>query len=574
MKKPNKSVTGTIAKAMILILLLSLATTNFAILTLASSLNDAEAVNVSGSMRMQSYRLAYDMQSDSPLYYLHVEQFERSLYSPSMKALQSWDVPEKITQDYYNLIIRWHELKSVLSSDDREQYLLLVADFVDRIDLFVLELQEHSENKLIRLAWAGGVGLGGILLVAVYVVLFVRKQIVRPLGQLISASEQIQNRSFDVEVDVRSDNELGILGNAFRNMAKDLGKLYRGLEQAVNEKTHKLQHAHQSLQVLYQSSQELTATRISHENFRAILTYIYSVEGISAVEIKVSEVEGNPWIATEGTFNGKAERIRPLHLDGEELGQLRYQVGLPCPDEKLIDNFVQILSRAIYYNKAQRQTEQIILMEERATIARELHDSLAQSLSYLKIQVTLLNRSISKELTDSSSSRSQLVLNDIREGLDNAYVQLRELLTTFRLSIKEGTFGEAITEMLHQLDEQTEAEIELDNQMSSLELGANEQVHILQLIREAVLNAMKHAQASFIKVTCIEDENALVTVKIKDDGVGFDQNIQKLDHYGMSIMKERAARLNAELAINSAENDGCEVVLTFQRSKEPLSERM
>ncbi|MCG9788385.1 nitrate/nitrite two-component system sensor histidine kinase NarQ [Vibrio mediterranei] len=574
MKKPNKSVTGTIAKAMILILLLSLATTNFAILTLASSLNDAEAVNVSGSMRMQSYRLAYDMQSDSPLYFLHVEQFERSLYSPSMKALQSWDVPEKITQDYYNLIIRWHELKSVLSSEDREQYLLLVADFVDRIDLFVLELQEHSENKLIRLAWAGGVGLGGILLVAVYVVLFVRKQIVRPLGQLISASEQIQNRSFDVEVDVRSDNELGILGNAFRNMAKDLGKLYRGLEQAVNEKTHKLQHAHQSLQVLYQSSQELTATRISHENFRAILTYIYSVEGISAVEIKVSEVEGNPWIATEGTFNGKAERVRPLHLDGEELGQLRYQVGLPCPDEKLIDNFVQILSRAIYYNKAQRQTEQIILMEERATIARELHDSLAQSLSYLKIQVTLLNRSISKELTDSPSSRSQLVLNDIREGLDNAYVQLRELLTTFRLSIKEGTFGEAITEMLHQLDEQTDAEIELDNQMSSLELGANEQVHILQLIREAVLNAMKHAQASFIKVTCFEDENALVTVKIKDDGVGFDQNIQKLDHYGMSIMKERAARLNAELAIDSAENDGCEVVLTFQRSKEPLSERM
>ncbi len=574
MKKPNKSVTGTIAKAMILILLLSLATTNFAIFTLASSLNDAEAVNVSGSMRMQSYRLAYDMQSDSPLYYLHVEQFERSLYSPSMKALQSWDVPEAITQDYYNLIIRWHELKAVLSSDDREQYLMQVADFVDRIDLFVLELQEHSENKLIRLAWAGGVGLGGILLVAVYVVLFVRKQIVRPLGQLISASEQVQNRSFDVEVDIRSDNELGILGNAFRNMAKDLGKLYRGLEQAVNEKTHKLQHAHQSLQVLYQSSQELTATRISHENFRAILTYIASVEGIAAVEIKVSEVEGNPWIAREGKFNGKAERIKPLHLDGEELGQLRYQVGLPCPDEKLIDNFVQILSRAIYYNKAQRQTEQIILMEERATIARELHDSLAQSLSYLKIQVTLLNRSIAKELTDASSSRSQLVLNDIREGLDNAYVQLRELLTTFRLSIKEGTFGEAITEMLHQLDEQTEAQIELDNRMSSLELGANEQVHILQLIREAVLNAMKHAEASVIKVTCFEDENALVTVKIKDDGVGFEQNIHKLDHYGMSIMKERAARLNADLTIDSAQNDGCEVVLTFQRSKEPLSERM
>ncbi|SEG70646.1 two-component system, NarL family, nitrate/nitrite sensor histidine kinase NarQ [Vibrio hangzhouensis] len=574
MKKPNKSVTGTIAKAMILILLLSLATTNFAILTLASSLNDAEAVNVSGSMRMQSYRLAHDMQSDSPLYYLHVEQFERSLYSPSMKSLQSWDVPTEITQDYYKLIVRWHELKKVLASDDREQYLMLVANFVDRIDHFVLKLQEHSENKLIRLAWAGGIGLGGILLVAVYVVLFVRKQIVRPLGQLILASEQVQNRSFDVSVDIRSDNELGILGNAFKNMANDLGKLYRGLEQAVNEKTHKLQHAHQSLQVLYQSSQELTATRISHENFRAILTYISSVEGITAVELKVDEVEGSPWIATEGEFNGKSERIKVLQLDGDMLGQLRYQIGLPCPDEKLIDNFVQILSRAIYYNKAQRQTEQIILMEERATIARELHDSLAQSLSYLKIQVTLLKRSLNKELPEVDGSRSGMVLNDIREGLDNAYIQLRELLTTFRLSIKEGTFGEAITEMLHQLDDQTEATIKLNNQMSSLELGANEQVHILQLIREAVLNAMKHADAKVIDVSCIEDENALVTVKIVDDGVGFDQNIEKIDHYGMSIMQERAARLNANLSIHTAENQGCEVVLTFQRSKEPLSERM
>ncbi|MGF1749287.1 MULTISPECIES: nitrate/nitrite two-component system sensor histidine kinase NarQ [Vibrio] len=572
MKKPNKSLTGTIAKAMICILLLSVVTVNFAILTLASSLNDAEAVNVSGSMRMQSYRLAHDIQSDSSLYYLHVKQFEASLYSPSMLALQAWDVPENITHEYYQLIYRWHDLRKVLDGDNRSEYLLLVADFVDRIDHFVLNLQEHSENKLIRLAWAGGFGLGGILIVAVYVVLFVRKQVVRPLGQLILASEQIQNRSFDVSVDIRSDNELGILSRAFQNMAEDLGKLYRGLEFAVNEKTHKLQHAHQSLQVLYKSSQELAATRISHENFRAILTYIYSVEGVIAVELKVDEVEGRPWIATEGTFNGQPIHTKVLYLDGQTLGTLRYQPGLPCPDENLIDNFVLILARAVYYNKAQRQSEHIILMEERATIARELHDSLAQSLSYLKIQVTLLNRSLSKEMTDLQRSRSLVVLNDIRAGLDSAYTQLRELLTTFRLSIKEGTFGEAISEMLHQLDERTEAEINLDNQLSSLELGANEQVHLLQLIREAVLNAIKHAYATTITVSCIEEDNGFVTVKITDDGVGFDQNTEKLNHYGMSIMQERAARLNAQLKVNAELNVGCEVVLMFQRSKEPQSE--
>lgn len=78
----KKPVTSTVAQALLWILLLSIATTSFAIFTLASSLNDAEAVNVAGSMRMQSYRLAYDIQSHSLDFELHVEQFEQSLFSP------------------------------------------------------------------------------------------------------------------------------------------------------------------------------------------------------------------------------------------------------------------------------------------------------------------------------------------------------------------------------------------------------------------------------------------------------------------------------------------------------------
>ncbi|KOO11530.1 hypothetical protein AKJ18_28640, partial [Vibrio xuii] len=89
----KNSVTSTVAKALGLILALSLATTSFAIITLASSLNDAEAVNVAGSMRMQSYRLAHDIQSASIDYTDHIVMFERSIYSPSIKALQGWSVP-------------------------------------------------------------------------------------------------------------------------------------------------------------------------------------------------------------------------------------------------------------------------------------------------------------------------------------------------------------------------------------------------------------------------------------------------------------------------------------------------
>lgn len=488
-----------------------------------------------------------------------------------MLALQHWSVPEDITKDYYRLILRWHELKTVLKSQDRDQYLVLVAGFVQQIDGFVFKLQNYSEQKLINLAWIGGLGLGGILCVSMFVVHFVRLEVVRPLRALVFASEQIQNRSFDVSLNVSSDNEMGILTRTFNRMATDLGKLYRGLELAVDEKTRKLQHANQTLQVLYDSSKELTASRIHQENFQAILQHIASLEGIRAVKLEIDQIGEPNWILTEGEecrHECDSEcHSKPLTLDGEHLGFLHWKVGLPCPNESLIDNFVQILSRAVYYNRAQRQAEQLLLMEERATIARELHDSLAQALSYLKIQVSLLKRSVKNIPDEKAIAQTNQVIAELDTGLSAAYTQLRELLTTFRLTIKEGSFGQALQEMVSTLDDQTAAEISLNNKLSSTELDAHQQVHLLQLIREATINAIKHAQAKNIDIQCLDSEGT-VTVTVTDDGIGFEQQDEKLNHYGMSIMQERAARLHADLRIEAAKNSGCIVRLEFQHSKE------
>ncbi|MGP8305681.1 nitrate/nitrite two-component system sensor histidine kinase NarQ [Vibrio sp. YIC-376] len=570
-KNVKKSVTGTIASAMLIILLLSVATTGFAIFTLASSLNDAEAVNVAGSMRMQSYRLANDIQIQSDEYSSHIDAFEYSIKSPSMQALQSWNVPEDITQDYYGLVARWHELKSVLKGNEPSQYQLLVAGFVHQIDTFVFKLQSFSEQKLINLAWIGGLGLGGILCVSIFVVLFVRREVVRPLRSLVIASEQIQNRSFNISLETPSDNEIGILTHTFSRMATDLGTLYRGLEQAVDEKTRKLQQANQTLEVLYDSSKELAASRINQENFQAILKHIASLEGIQAVKLEIEQLGEPNWVLTEGEecCHDCAEdcHAEVLILDGQHLGYLYWKAGLPCPNDSLIDNFVQILSRAVYYNRAQRQAEQILLMEERATIARELHDSLAQALSYLKIQVTLLKRSVKNLPDERAISQANQVTAELDTGLSAAYTQLRELLTTFRLTIKEGSFGQALHEMVGTLSEQTSAKITLNNKLSSTELDAHQQVHLLQLIREATLNAMKHAQADNIVIQCLDD-GGKITVTIGDDGVGFEHKDEKINHYGMSIMQERAARLHADLNVEASINKGCTVKLEFQHSKE------
>ncbi|MDN2483689.1 nitrate/nitrite two-component system sensor histidine kinase NarQ [Vibrio agarivorans] len=558
LSKRKKSVTKNIVYAMSLIVLLSVATTSFAIYTLTSSLNDAEAVNVSGSMRMQSYRLAHDIQIQSSDFEFHIQQFEQSIFSESMQSLDDWRVPDHIANDYQLLIKRWQELKTVLEGEQPQRYLPLVASFVKQIDDFVLKLQIFSEQKITKLTVVGGLGLGGIVLASIYVVLYVRREIVYPLKELVIASERIQNRSFDVELSHESKTEMGVLTRTFSNMAKDLGKLYRGLEQAVDEKTQELQKANTSLHVLYRSSQELADARINIDNFQAILRHIVSIDSIGKVQLDIDDDDSSVSLC-EGEADQAEVIHRELYLDGEHLGSLHFYCIQEAPEHTLLDNFAQILARAIFYNQAQRQAEQLLLAEERATIARELHDSLAQSLSYLKIQVSLLKKQMTK--LEMSSGAANTVA-ELDTGLSDAYTQLRELLTTFRLTIKEGNFGVALKEMLSQLDDQTSAMIVLENGLSSVELDAHQQVHLLQLIREATINAMKHADAWRIQVSCSEEQGDIV-VSVADNGIGFSDGEAKINHYGMSIMRERAERLNGQLTVNSQHDSGTEVRLVF-----------
>lgn len=557
--RPLKPVTTTIARAMLAILLLSVVTTSFALLTLASSLNDAEAVNVSGSLRMQSYRLAYDIETQSPHLEAHLDMFEKSLFSPSMAALEHWTVPTNIKMHYYNLIGRWEDLHPLLHDGNERLFLSEVANFVDRIDQFVFELQEFSIIKLQVLSVVGGLGLSLILIAALFTIHFTQRKIVTPLNQMVTASEQIQEGRFDLTLDVKSDNELGILAGTFTTMATELGKLYRNLEMKVDEKTRRLRQANDSLQVLYDCSQELSQSRLSTKNFAVMLDTLLDIEGLTAAKLIIEENSGNNTEITAGEPSGNNWHYHDLDLDGQVLGQLWWQDTLPCPDKSLIENISRTLARGIYFNRAQKQSEQLLLMEERATIARELHDSLAQSLSYLKIQVTLLKR----QLGQGEQQQAMAIISDIDQGLSGAYTQLRELLGTFRLTIKEANFGEALVEMLKPLEEQSNALLIIDNQLSSLSLDAHHQVHLLQLIREATLNAIKHAQADEIIITCRQELDT-VTITISDDGIGFNPADDKLNHYGLAIMTERASRLHGTLEINTTKGTGCEVTLQFQ----------
>ncbi|MDU4275819.1 MAG: nitrate/nitrite sensor histidine kinase, partial [Enterobacter asburiae] len=518
----KRPVSGSLAWAFFSIIALSVLTSTVALLTLASSQRDAEAINIAGSLRMQSYRLGYEMQRNSPSLAAHRDSWQRTLSAPALQKLNRWYVPDDVKARYQQLHVAWLEMDARIARGDSAWYQTHIEDFVGRIDAFVLALQHYTEHKIQTVTLLSLAGALGILLLTLFTLRRIRRQVVLPLNNLVAASERVERGEFTTPApDTALPNELGQLSRAFNHMSAELATLYRSLEASVAEKTRHLHEAHQQLDMLFKCSQALNTGQIDSHCFRHILQIVHDYTQMNYLELRTSD----DWRLSEGT---ESHGIPLQHLP------------------------------VLYFNQAQKHYQQLLLMEERATIARELHDSLAQVLSYLRIQLALLKRAVPEE-----NIPAQTIITDFSRELNNAWQQLRGLLTTFRLTLNHANLPAALQESLDVLQSQTQAKLHLDCRLSSLALDAQKQVHLLQIVREAVLNAIKHAQASEITVSCVTAMDGTHSVSIRDNGIGIGEASEPPGHYGLNIMRERAQRLGGMLHFSQPQNGGTLVSVTF-----------
>ena len=552
----KRPVSRSLARAFFSIIMLSVLTSTIALLTLASSQRDAEAINIAGSLRMQSYRLGYEMQRTSPSLAEHRAVWQQTLSAPALQKLSRWYVPDDVKQRYQQLHLAWQEMDKRIASGDTAWYQSHIEDFVGRIDAFVLALQYYTEHKIqlvILMSLAGGLG---ILLLAMTTLRRIRRQVVLPLKNLVAASERIEHRAFDTPApDTHLPNELGQLSRAFNHMSGELHTLYRSLEHSVAEKTRHLNEAHQQLEMLFTCSQALNTGQIDSHCFRHILQIVHDYTQMNYLELRTSD----DWRLAEGTESDTVQmQSLPVLMQDTLYGELRWQSDTANVSLPLMKSVATMLGRGLYFNQGQKHFQQLLLMEERATIARELHDSLAQVLSYLRIQLTLLKHAVPEE-----NAPAQTIIADFSRELNNAWQQLRELLTTFRLTLNHANLPAALQESLDGLQSQTQAKLTLDCRLSSLALDAQKQVHLLQIVREAVLNAIKHAEASEITVSCITATDGTHTVTIHDNGIGIGEASEPPGHYGLNIMRERAGRLGGTLSFSQPPNGGTQVSVRF-----------
>lgn len=221
------------------------------------------------------------------------------------------------------------------------------------------------------------------------------------------------------------------------------------------------------------------------------------------------------------------------------------------------------VAMAIGHSRRTREGRRLALIEERTSMARELHDSLAQSLSFMKIQVsrvqTLLQRGRPSEEVAAAAE-------ELREGLNGAYRKLRELLNTFRTQINAGGLAAALDEALEEYGERSSVAMTLDNRLGSYQLSANEEFHVVQIVREALSNVVRHAGASHATVKLSLREDGWTAVTIEDDGRGFEPATDNWSHHGSTIMRERALSLGGALTIERRPQGGTRVTASFRSS--------
>ena len=230
-------------------------------------------------------------------------------------------------------------------------------------------------------------------------------------------------------------------------------------------------------------------------------------------------------------------------------------------ERQLFEVTAQMLANSIGYQAREQENRRVALLEERAVIARELHDSLAQSLSYMKFQLARLQSVFGHQVLESGAEE---IVNDLREGLDNAYRELRELLTTFRVRMDVRGLDYVLEEAIEEFSQRSSLTITLDNRLQECKLSVNEEFHLLHVVREALSNIVRHSGAKKVNIALIYQTTEDILVTIDDDGKGctFDEN--KPHHYGLAIMTERAYCLGGKIDILPRRKGGTRVRLLFR----------
>ena len=540
----------------------------------------AHAINKAGSLRMQSYRLLAAVplrEADQPL----LRGMEQTAFSPELADAAARDGQQEQLRELQNY---WRQdvapaLQQATTPQDVSDD---IATYVTRIDSLVTAFDHRTEQRVSHVVVLHRVMAILLGLILLFTIVWLRARLLYPWQQLLSMARAISQRDFNQRAHIGGRNEMAVLGGALNNMSAELAQSYAVLEQRVQEKTAGLEQKNEILSFLWQANHRLHSRIPLCERLSPVLNGLQKLTLLHDIELRVYDTEDEEnhqeftcqsnascddrgchlcprGILPKATGGATLKwRLADAHTQyGLLLAQLPPGRHLSHDQQQLVDTLVEQLTATLALDRQQERQQQLMVMEERATIARELHDSIAQSLSCMKMQVSCLQMQ-----GQNLPENSQQLLGQIRTELNTSWVQLRELLTTFRLQLTEPGLRPALESSCNEYSAHFDFPIKLDYQLPPRLVPSHQAIHLLQIAREALSNSLKHSGASEVTVTVTLKEKQVV-LRVSDNGCGVPENAERSNHYGLIIMRDRAQSLRGDCQVRRRETGGTDVVVTF-----------
>lgn len=589
----------------------------------------AAAINDTGSLRMQTYRLGLAVNSPTSGFQVDkkIQRFEQTLRTlengDAHRPLFLPDDPE-VHRHLADLQHTWHaSIKPMLIHAAASKQPVAeqpLTDFIATIDKLTLAVETVNTNRVQWLRFFQITLLLLVLISALVTVVLLYRWIIYPLEKLQESMQAVHDGQFGVQTPLSDSTEFAQVENGFNQMSTRLQQFYTGLEREVEEKTRDLVHKNNTLEILYFFSRFLNQPQTAAEAAEGFLQKIMKIVPAQAGSIRLIDfdrqrldliahtglpeelqsaeacrhldnclcgqsVREDTWqpiffdklkstrrVSTESACRQsgfKHLRIFKIRYNGQDLGMMTLYFAENHDFQHTGDLLEALCSQfgvALSNSRLVGESRRLAVLQERNLMAQGLHDSIAQTLTFLNLQVQMLESALA------AGEEAQITenLSFIKEGVQECYEDVRELLLNFRTKITRKEFAEAVHTLTQRFEQQTHVAVSVRWQGDGPPLSSEQQLQFIFILQESLSNIRKHAQAQHVAVEFDNGRDFVMT--IADNGRGFDTERQYAagGHVGLGIMHERARRIRAGLRIESQPDRYTRITLTLPQSERVL----
>jgi len=579
----------------------------------------AAAVNEAGRMRMQAWRLALDTQvAPHAELVRHLEAFDKGIEvlrrgDPARPLFVPWN--DQTREHFARVESLWDTLRDHWRLAPQGAPLERVDEFVVAVDGFVAAIEQQL-SRWTAILYAYQFAMMALAIGGAVALLYIGYiHVVDPVARLRRGLARIERGEFDARVEAVSRDEFGDLAEGFNRMAANLQALYANLEEKVREKTAGLESESRRLTALYDTAALLGGATTLDELAAGFVGRVREIARADAAVVRWSDEANQRYLllAADGVADSFARdercltagsclcgdsragpgtrvvalrRSAPARLGHCAVAGYRTLVAVPVTlhqrvlgeidlfytrehepgseDRSLLDALASQLANAMESMRAAALDVETAVAHERGLLAQELHDSIAQSLAFLKIQVRLLRDATAR----ADAAAVERAVAEIDAGVRESYGDVRELLVHFRTRTSDEDIEPALRTTLSKFEHQTGLHVDFEIDGHGLPLDPAVQVQALHIVQEALSNVRKHAAAEHVWLRVQRDP--VWRFEVRDDGRGFDLDTAAGEtQVGLHIARERAQRIGGEVLVESTPGKGTRVCLTIAPAPQP-----